>query len=286
LPELGDLDVEDVDELDLAGHDRRVGVLHRPRLTQLIRLQRLLDRGSPAVEVASAGASQRGDNGEPGQPGSPVRIGRPVQQFECLARGQVVEGLQRGGEELAQRRPQPQHLPGAIPDQALMGPGHQFDCFGESAVTGNLAVVGVVQAHDLGEDVGVTGVGLRARGGMSFAVSGHGHRVDREYLVARGEQRLHPGSAVGLDPDLHPCGGVRRLEVRPRGGHMLRDQRMQPADALQTLGQSGTGQPTSVVVEELDVMVVFGPVISDPDHPRLQCRHRGGDSSAEETPAI
>jgi uncharacterized protein (UPF0276 family) len=28
LPELGDLDVEDVDELHLAGHDRRVGVLH------------------------------------------------------------------------------------------------------------------------------------------------------------------------------------------------------------------------------------------------------------------
>jgi len=57
LPELGDLDVQDVDELHLAGHDRRVGVLHRPRLTQLFGLERLLDRGGSVVDVTTGGSA-------------------------------------------------------------------------------------------------------------------------------------------------------------------------------------------------------------------------------------
>ena len=36
---------------------------------------------------------------------------------------------------------------------------------------------------------------------------------------------------------------------------MFRDQRVQPADALESLGQSCAGQPTPVVVEKLDVVV-------------------------------
>jgi hypothetical protein len=53
LTEFGDLDVEDVDELDLPGHDRRVGGLHWPGLTQLRGMQRLLDRGGLGVDVAA-----------------------------------------------------------------------------------------------------------------------------------------------------------------------------------------------------------------------------------------
>jgi hypothetical protein len=131
LPELGDLDVEDVDQLDLGGHDRRVGVLHRRRLVQLLGAQRLPDRGDLSVEVTAAGPPQRGEDRGPWQAGGAGRVRCPVQQFQCLAGGQVVEGLQGGREELAQRGAQPQHLPGAVPDQALMRPGDQLDRLGE-----------------------------------------------------------------------------------------------------------------------------------------------------------
>jgi hypothetical protein len=142
-----------------------------------------------------------------------------------------------------------------LTNRPLMRPRHQLYCLRERAVTGDLPVMGVIQAHNLGQDVSVAGVGLRTRGGVPFPVPGRRHRVDREYLISGGEQRLDPGPAVGLDPNLHPSGGFGRLEIRPRGGHVLRDQRMQPADPLQTLRQSCAGQPPPVVVEQFDVVV-------------------------------
>jgi hypothetical protein len=69
LPQFGDLDVEDVDQLDLGGHDRRVGVLHRRRLVQLLGAQPLPDRGDLGVEVTAAGPPQRGEDRGPWQAG-------------------------------------------------------------------------------------------------------------------------------------------------------------------------------------------------------------------------
>jgi hypothetical protein len=152
-----------------------------------------------------------------------------------------------------------------------LGTGQQFHRFCEGAVAGDLAVMGVVQADDLGEHVGVPGVGLRPGGGVPFPVSRHRHRVDRKHLIPGREQCLHPGAAVGLDPDPHPPGRFDRLQVRR---HVLRDQCVQPADAVKAFRQPCARQPPTVVAEKLYVVVVLGPVVPDPDHPRLQCRRR------------
>lgn len=47
---------------------------------------------------------------------------------------------------------------------------------------------------------------------------------------------------------------------------MLRDQRMQPGDAFQALRQPSPSQAPPVLVEDLDVVMVFGPVVTYPDH--------------------
>lgn len=118
----------------------------------------------------------------------------------------VVEGLQGGGEEFPQHRPQSQDLASAIPDQALMSPGQQFHCFGGRAVASDLPVVVVVQTHDLGQHVSIPGVGLRTRGGMPLSIPGRRHRIDGINLITGCEQRLNPGAAISLDPNPDsPC---------------------------------------------------------------------------------
>jgi hypothetical protein len=95
-------------------------------------------------------------------------------------------------------------------------------------------VVGVVQAHDLGEDVGVAGVGLGPGRRVSFPVAGHRHRVDRIHLVAGRDQSLHPRTPVGLDPDPHPGGYLVGIQVGPFRWGVLGDQRVQTADPVHT----------------------------------------------------
>jgi hypothetical protein len=57
---------------------------------------------------------------------------------------------------------------------------------------------------------------------VPFTVTGRGQRIDREHLVAGREQRLHPRTAVGLDPDDH--------RVRLAVAEMVRDQSVQHRD--------------------------------------------------------
>jgi hypothetical protein len=59
--------------------------------------------------------------------------------------------------------------------------------------------------------------------------------VDREHLVARPDQRLHPRAPVGLDPDHHLTG----LDI---GVAVPGDQLVQPGDPFHSFGQPGGGQ--------------------------------------------
>ena len=65
----------------------------------------------------------------------------------------------------------------------LMRTGKQLHRVGQLTVPGDRAVMLAVQAHDLGQHMRVTGVALRARGGMPLAVACGRQRVDRIHLV-------------------------------------------------------------------------------------------------------
>ena len=104
---------------------------------------------------------------------------------------------------LPQRRAQRVGLPVARPDQHLVGPGEHLDRLDDLAVAGDRAMVVPVGAHQVGQQLGVAGIGLRARDVVAVAIAGGGHRVDREHLIARRDERGDEQAPVGLDPDDH-----------------------------------------------------------------------------------
>jgi hypothetical protein len=48
---------------------------------------------------------------------------------------------------------------------------------------------------------------------------------------------------------------------------MLGDQRMQPRQPIQPLRKPGPSQPTAVLVNQLNVMMILSPVVPDEQHP-------------------
>ena len=236
------------------------------------------------VDVATVRPPQRRGDLAAGQPAGPVGVGCLGQQLECVGGVQVGERLEGGGEEVPQRRPQPQQVPGAVPDQALVGAGDQLDRLGILGVAGDRPVVGAVQPDDLGQQVRVGGIGLRARGGVPFPVAGHRHRVDREHLVAGRDQRRDPRAAVGLDADLAPapgaCPGSRSahssgrcsaisacsaaMPSMPSGNRLRASTRPSSSTSSTSWWSSAQSSPTNN--------------IALPPAPALQVQQRGGDS--------
>jgi hypothetical protein len=176
---LFDLGVEGRHDGDLAGHDRGVGRLHRRRAAQLLSPEDLLDLDGLGFNVAPVRPLQRGSDATSGQPSRAVGIACSGQQLERVRSVEVGERLERCGEELPQRRAQPQHMPAAFPDQALVGARDQLDRLGLLGVAGQRAVVSSVDADDLGQHVRVAGIRLRTRGRMPFPIPGHRHRQIR-----------------------------------------------------------------------------------------------------------
>ena len=113
------------------------------------------------------------------------------------------------------------------------------------------------------------GVALGARHAVPFPVPGRLQRVDREHRVPGRDQRLHPRTPVGLDPDHHLATSSVVL------AELLADHRVQPGDPRHALGQPGLGQPAPGGVHHLHVVVVLGPVIPDEQQPQSPVlRHR------------
>ncbi len=168
-----------------------------------------------------------------------------------------------------------------------MRPGHQLHRIHQVGVPGDLPVMITIQPDDLGQDVSITGVGLRARGGVPLPVPRRGQRVDREHLITGRPQRRHPRAAVGLDPDDHPAGDLLRRQLRPVRRGVLGDQRMQPGDALQTLRQPGLRQSPTGLVLNLDVVVILGPVVPDEQQHRSNSFNASPDTRTQHpaTPA-
>jgi hypothetical protein len=96
------------------------------------------------------------------------------------------------------------------------------------------------------------------------------NRVDREHPIPGRDQRSDPRAAVGLDPHHHPPGrqhpglGIHRVVVEVFADHLV-----QPGHPGHALGQPRPTQPLPVAVEDLDVVVVLGPVVTDEQH--LHC---------------
>ena len=92
-----------------------------------------------------------------------------------------------------------------------MGAGQHLDRLGVGGVAGDLTVVVPVGADQIGQQLGVPGIGFRARDVVTVAVAGRRHRVDRPHLITGCRQRRDPQATIGFDADHHLVGflGVR-----------------------------------------------------------------------------
>jgi hypothetical protein len=91
-------------------------------------------------------------------------------------------------------------------------------------------------------------------------VARHLPRIDRIHRVTRRDQRLHPGSLVGLDTDRHLIGPGLLDQMRT-------DQLVQPGDPGYPLRQPRPRQPAAGLVLHLHIMMIFSPVVADEQHP-------------------
>ena len=282
LLQLRDLLVQGGDDADLPRHDGGVGGVGGRRLPQRRGPQHRQQGICLGLDVMPARGPQRRHHLAAGQPRRPRRRRRPPQQQQRVLRRQILERLDGGREVFAQHGSQSQYLTGPLPDRGLVRPRQQLHRIDQVGVAGDLPVMVTIEPDDLGQHVSITGIALGTRGGVPFPVPGRRQRVDREHPVAGPAERRHPWAAVGLDPDDHLTGDLLGRQIGPGRRGVLGDQRMPPGDALQSLRQAGLGQPPPGLVLDLDVVVVFGPVVPDEQqHPQqlLQCSPDKGHST-------
>jgi hypothetical protein len=148
-------------------------------------------------------------------------------------------------------------LPSAGPDQALVGAGQDLDRLGQLAVAGDGAVVVPVGPDQVGQDLGVPGIGPGARDGVAVAVAAGGQRVDRIHLIAGRDQRAQEQAAVGLGPD-HDLGRV---------GDQAGQQLMRRGQPGQYLSHPPGRHDPAALVHDGHIMVGLGPVQPDKQHP-------------------
>jgi len=288
-PEPIDLDVERGDDRDLTGHDRGIGALQRRWLAQLGCTKDVPQLLGAVLDTAPTGAFESsGDHGR-AEPGGLVGLRRLAQQLERVGCVEVLKGQQGRGKVLPQGRAQPGHVTAAVPDQRLVRSRGQLDRLTQVGVLSDRSMVGSVQADHLGQQVRISGIRLRSRGGVPLAVAGHRERVDREDLIAGRDQSSDPGPAVGLDADLHQPSSLLRVAIDPVLRHLRRDQRVQPRDSLQPFRQPSPNQHPPVVIDDLDVVMALCPVISHEQHqhshPRV-CTVQTPSAAWKRQPAI
>ena len=235
-PERVDLSHQGGDDPDLRDNDRRERVLHCGALPQRGCAQDGLEVLDALVDLAPLRPAHRRHDPRLGQPRGHIGVRRRSEQLEGLGCIEVLKCLQGSGKVLPQGAAQAQQVARAIPDQRLVRAGNQLQRLTVIGVTSHRAVVRTVQANNLSQDVSVPGVAVRPRRRVPLPVSGGRHRVDREHLVARRDQRRDPPPTFGLDPDLHPARDLVRIQLGPLRRHRRGDQFVQLAEPLNAFG--------------------------------------------------
>ncbi len=208
------------------------GRRHHRRLPELPAARRGLDLPGLLRHPAAAGTRQRRADPRDAQPGRAARIGCLSQQLQGAGSSQAIEGPQRGGKELPQRRPQPQHVPGPFPDQELMRAGDYPDCLRQVAIPGRRPQLMRIGADHARQHARIPGAASGSRGPVPLPVPGRLPRVHRIHHATRGDQRSHPRAPVSLDPGHHLTRPVTRIS-EPAG------QLMKPGNPGHALTQPG-----------------------------------------------
>jgi len=121
-----------------------------------------------------------------------------------------------------------------------------------------------VGAHQVGQQLGVSGIGLGPRGRVAIAVAADRQRVDAVDRIAGPHQRVDHQAAVDLDADDHLLGRFGVLGHKP----------MQPGKAGHPDPEAPPAEHRSCLVHHQHVVVGLGPIDAHEDHrcpPQIDC---------------
>ena len=164
-----------------------VGLSHRVGHLELWCSKLSLDLGCLLLQVALApGFAEGGDDLGLGDGAAPVGRGGSFQKGDGVGAPEVIEGRQGPGIELAEGAAELVELAPASPDQVLVCASQHLDRLGRLGVSGHRTMVVAIGADQVGQQLGVAGVRLGSRGGVTIPVAVDGQRVDGEELVASG----------------------------------------------------------------------------------------------------
>ena len=137
-----------------------------------------------------------------------------------------------------------------------MRPGQDLDRLDSFRVSSDRPVVVAVGADHVGQDLGVTGIGLRSRGRVPIPIPRGRHRIHREHQVPGRHQCGNEQAPVGLDSDHH----LIRLD------DVVADEVMEAGDALHAVGQPAPAKAFAVLVLHVHIVVGLSPVHSYENH--------------------
>ena len=155
-----------------------------------------------------------------------------------------------------------------------MGAGDDLDTLGKSRVASDLAMVVAIGAHQLGKHLRVARIGLRSRQCVPIPISRCCFRVDRVHDVTGLDERVHPQTSIGLNPNDHVAG------ISCVSG----DEVMELGHSLDALRQSSRRQLRAGFIAHVDVVMSLGPIIANEYHADPP-RNRGLGSEPEGHPA-
>jgi hypothetical protein len=139
------------------------------------------------------------------------------------------------------------------PHRVLLGAGEHPDRLGQLGVGGQRPVRGGIDAHNVGQQHGVGGIGFGSRHRVACPIPRGGQRVDRIDDPAGGAQRGHSQAVIGFDPHRdRVLGAVAGLG----------QQRQQLCEAGRVVADPPACHDTPTVVDHSDVVMSCGPIDS------------------------
>ena len=132
-----------------------------------------------------------------------------------------------------------------------------------------------VSADHVGKRVRVSGVALRARHTVPLAVAGYLQRVGRVDLITGSDQGMDPRASIRLDPDSH----LTRIVG------VLGDHGVQPRYPGDPFRKPRPAQASTRLVLQLNIVVVFRPVVPNEQHRVLRPRQQPLPVATGEPPA-
>jgi hypothetical protein len=175
-----------------------------------------------------------------------LRGGKADDEVPGERTGPIVKGLEGCGKILHQGLLKLVDQEGALLDQADFIMAQEAQLLGERIHGLESFPAVAVDAEGVGQAPGIEVIGLGAAGGLAFAITFRGHRIDRIEGIGALQELIDRGALVGFD---------RHGQVGPGGGFLLKG-----VPAFQRVFEFKIGNDFALRIDDDQGVVIAGPI--------------------------